>query len=315
MKNIIIIIIIVCCANILTAQSKKEIIQKLTLENSNLKNEISVLKNKIQDLEIENSSLKKELTVDKIQTPQEYGKTLFDLFVSQRLIKYPELQYSLIDTIYFTKQTFKEGIDDIKNNAVDFYTNTTNMGIEWSKTKFKRAEFTTVEPDEFRKINKIKGKIYFDYLGDEYYFENNSSILENGKWKGYYFENLVNIELEKKKPYIPYGIVFDRLFYEFNLEQISAKSIYNLKIAIKNNTNYTVDWIKFQFRIFENEELKLSKNIILSEYEFDSKLEPGEKEIILLKDIGEVFIESGVKNDKWSWDIKLLEAKPKPIEE
>jgi hypothetical protein len=88
----------------------------------------------------------------------------------------------------------------------------------------------------------------------------------------------------------------------------------NLKIPIENKTSYAIDWVKFQFRIYENGELILSKNIIVNEYGFDSKLESGEKEIIELNDIGEVFIGSGVKNEKWYTDVKLLEAKPKQIE-
>ena len=62
--------------------------------------------------------------------------------------------------------------------------------------------------------------------------------------------------------------------------------------------------------------LKLSKNIIVSEYDgLDSKLEPGEKEFIKLKEIDEVFIKSGVRNGNWYADVELLEVKPKPSED
>ena len=94
--------------------------------------------------------------------------------------------------------------------------------------------------------------------------------------------------------------------------------MYDLTIPIENNTRYTIEEIKFQFRIYENEKLIFSKNITVGEYlqhRFDSKLEPGEKEIIELNDIDEVYIGSGVKNNKWTYDVKLLEVNPKPLED
>lgn len=338
MKNIIITIIIVCCINISYAQSKKEIIQELTIENTNLKQDISVLNNKIQVLESENitlnkdiAALKKELYVDKVQTPQEYGKTLFDLFVSQRLSKYPEIQFQLKDTIYLKGkdvETMKESIKKIQKNSMDFYLEGLNKGIDWSKVKFESFEFEIKEPNSEIITNHLLGKYYFNYSGKIYSFKNEASILEDGKWRGYIFEDLVNFseELENEskeeqeslnKPYIPKGIKFGTVVYSYKSKEINPKTMYGLTIPIENNTLYAIDWIKFQFRIYENDTLILSKNIIIGEYSsgFDSKLEPGEKEVIELNDIGEVFIGSGVKNGKWSYDVKLLEAKPKPSED
>ena len=74
-----------------------------------------MLNDKIISLSAEILALKKELIVDKIETPQDYGRTLFDLFVSQRLNKYPELQWQLKDSVYFVKkQEFKEAIKKIE---------------------------------------------------------------------------------------------------------------------------------------------------------------------------------------------------------
>jgi hypothetical protein len=336
MKKIILTLISICFFSISKAQSKKEIIQELTIENTNLKEEISVLNNKIQVLEADNinlnkdiTTLKKELYVDKIQTPQEYGKTLFDLFVSQRLAKYPELQFQLKDTIYLKAkdvETIKVSIKKIQNNSVDFYLEGLNKGIDWSKVKFENFDFEINEPNGDIVTNHLRGKFYISYLGNKYSFKNEASILENGKWRGYVFEKLVNeteeLENEKKEkldrlnePYIPRGLKFDTVIYTFKTNVVNPKTMYNLRIPIENNTDYAIDWIKFQFKIYENGELILSKNIIVNEYGFDSKLESGEKEIIELNDIGEVFIGSGVKNDKWSYDVELLEAKPKQFED
>ena len=61
----------------------------------------------------------------------------------------------------------------------------------------------------------------------------------------------------------------------------------------------------------------MSKNITVGEYlyyRFDSKLESGEKEIIELHDLGDIFIGSGVKNNKWTYEVELLEVSPKPAE-
>ena len=335
MKNIIISVIIVCCINISNAQSKKEIIQELTIENTNLKQEISVLNNKIQGLEAENTTLnkditalKKELYVDKVQTPQEYGKTLFDLFVSQRLEKYPEIQWQLRDSIYFVKnQEFKEAIKKIKNNSIDFYLEGSTEGIDWTKAKFQKADFSLRKPNNEININHLVGRIYFEHQGRQYSFRNEGSIIENGKWKGYFLNSLNDISAEKEKkkkeeeeiinePYIPNGLKFGTLMYYSKTKVINPNTIFELSIPIENNTNYTIDWVKFQFRIYENDKLLLSKNIIVSEYDgLNNKLEPGEKEVIELNDIGEVFIGSGVKNGKWSYDVKLLEVKPKQFED
>lgn len=327
MKKTIFILILVCTISISNAQSKKEIIKDLTIENTNLKQEISTLNDKISYLNTEIASLKKELVVDKAQTPQEYGKTLFDLFVSQRLRKYPDLQLQNKDTLYFTKKSFKKEVVNLINNSTEFYIETTNIGIDWNKAEFKRVEFETKKPSEKVKIFNLRGKIYFDYLGKEYSFFNDISILENGKWRGYYFRDLINISEFKEKqikeeqerlnaPYVPYGVNFGTVIYTYNSKELNPKTISELTIPIENNTDYTINWIKFQFRIFENENLILSKNIIVTEYSgFDSKLEPGEKEIIELNEVGEVFIGSGIKNGKWSYDVKLLEVKPKPSED
>jgi hypothetical protein len=338
MKNIIITVIIVCCINISNAQSKKEIIQELTIENTNLKQEISVLNNKIQVLEAENITLnkdivalKKELYVDKVQTPQEYGKTLFDLFVSQRLTKYPELQFQLKDTIYLLAKdvnTIKEAINKTQKNTLEFYLEGINNRIDWSKAQYERFEYEIEKPNEDISTNHLRGKFYFNYLGKKYRFRNEASILENGKWRGYSFNDLVNEteELEKEKkeeqerlkePYIPLDIEFGGVVYSYNPNEVNPKTMYGLTIPIENNTSQAIDWIKFQFRIYENKKLILSKNIIIGEYSsgFDSKLEPGEKEIVELNDIGEVFIASGVKNGNWYTDVELLEAKPKQFED
>jgi hypothetical protein len=337
MKNIIITLLIVCCFSVVNAQSKKEIIQELTIENTNLKQEISVLNNKIQVLESENitlnkdiAALKKELYVDKVQTPLEYGKTLFDLFVSQRLAKYPEIQFQSKDTIYLIGKnvnTIKEAINKIQKNSLEFYLEGINNGIDWSKVEYERFEYIIEKPNRDISTNYLRGKFYFNYLGKKYRFRNDASILENGKWRGYIFNDLVNetekLEIEKKEkqerlnePYIPNGIKFGNVNYTYLTDEVNSKTMYDLKIPIENNTDYAIDWIKIQFRIYENGELKLSKNIIVSEYTgFDSKLEPGEKEIIELKEIGEVFIKSGVKNGNWYSDVKLLEVKPKQFED
>jgi hypothetical protein len=338
MKKNYLNIIFICFISLTNAQSKKEIIQELTIENTNLKKEISVLNNKIQVLEAENitlktdiDNLKKELSVDKVQTPQEYGKTLFDLFVSQRLSKYPEIQFQLKDTIYLKfkdVETIKEFINKIQNNSLDFYLEGLNNGIDWSKVKFENFDFQINEPNGDIDINHLEGKFYFYYSGNKYSFKNKVSILENGKWRGYVFKTLVNetLKLEKEKkeeqeklkePYVPQGVKFGGVVYSFNSKEVNPKTLYNLTIPIENNTPYAIDWIKFQFRIYENSKLILSKNIIIGEYSngFDSKLEPGEKEIIELTDIGEVFIGSGVKNDKWSYDVELIEVKPKQFED
>lgn len=331
MKKIIFILIIVCIINNSYSQSKKEIIQELTIENTNLKQEIASLKDKISSLNIEIASLKKELVVDKVQTPQEYGKTLFDLFVSQRLSKYPELQFQLKDTIYLKAkdvERMKESINKIQKNSLDFYLEGLNNGIDWSKVKYENFEFEINEPNGDIDINHLRGNFYFNYLGKRYRFRNGASILENGKWRGYVFEDLVNeteeLEIQKKEeqeklnePYIPYGVKFGEVVFSYNSKVVNPKTMYGLTIPIENNTPYAIDWIKFQFRIYENDKLILSKNIIIGDYisGFDSKLEPDEKEIVQLNDIGEVFIESGVKNNKWSYDVKLLEVKPKPTQE
>ena len=158
MKKIIFILIIVFTISNSYAQSKKEIIQELTIENTNLKKEMASLNDKISSLNAEIASLKKELVVDKIETPQDYGKTLFDLFVSQRLSKYPELQWQLNDSIYFIdKQRFLEGINDIKNNAIDFYIEGSAEGIDWSKAKFKKVDFSIRKPNHEFNINYLKG--------------------------------------------------------------------------------------------------------------------------------------------------------------
>ena len=328
MKNIILTVLIVCCFSVINAQSKKEIIQELTIENSNLKEEISMLNDKIISLSAEILALKKELIVDKIETPQDYGRTLFDLFVSQRLNKYPELQWQLKDSVYFVKkQEFKEAIKKIKNNSIDFYLEGSTESIDWSKAKFQKSDFSIRKPNNEININHLVGRIYFEHQGREYSFRNEGSIIENGKWKGYFLNSLDDITAEKEKekkeeeerlnePYIPNGLRFGTLMYYSKTKVVNANTIFELSIPIENNTNYTIDWVKFQFRIYENDILLLSKNIIVSEYDgLNNKLEPGEKEVIELNDIGEVFIGSGVKNGKWSYDVKLLEAKPKQFQD
>ena len=329
MKNIIITLLIVCCFSVVNAQSKKEIIQELTIENTNLKQEISTLNDKITSLDAEITSLKKELIVDKVQTPQEYGKTLFDLFVSQRINKYPELQWQLKDSIYFVKnQDFNEVIKNIKNNATDFYLEGSNEGIDWSKAKFQKADFSLRKPNNEININHLVGRIYFEHQGREYSFRNEGSIIENGKWKGYFLNSLDDITAEKEnekkekqeklnQPYAPKGLEFGPVIISYNQNEVNPKTMRNLKIPIENKTGYAIDWVKFQFRIYDSGDLILSKNIIIGEYSsgFDSKLEPGEKEIIELNDIDEVFVGSGVKNGNWYTDAKLLEVKPKQFED
>jgi hypothetical protein len=329
MKKIIFILIIVFTISNSYAQSKKEIIQELTIENTNLKKEMASLNDKISSLNTEIASLKKELVIDKIETPQDYGKTLFDLFVSQRLIKYPELQFQLKDSVYFSKESFNESINSLKNNALEFYLESNNKGIDWTKAKFDRVEFETGKPNKDVKTFHLTGKIFFTYDRKEYSFRNYCSILENGKWRGYVFDDLVNVteELENEKkeeqerlnePYVPRGVKFGGVVYSYNSKEVNPKTMYDLTIPIENNTRYTIEEIKFQFRIYENEKLIFSKNITVGEYlqhRFDSKLEPGEKEIIELNDIDEVYIGSGVKNNKWTYDVELLEVKPKPSED
>ncbi len=323
MKNIILTLIAICSFSVSNAQSKKEIIQELTIENTNLKQEISTLNDKITSLNGEITSLKKELVVDKIETPQEYGKTLFDLFVSQRLNKYPELQFQLKDSVYFSKESFNESINSLKNNALEFYLESNNKGIDWTKAKFDRVEFETGKPNKDVKTFHLIGKIFFTYDSKEYSFRNETSILENGKWRGYVFNDLVNVtlELENEKkeeqerlnePYKPYGVDFKGIIYKSD-----NKEMFDIKLSIQNNTDYVIDWIKFQLQFYDSKDLIFSKNIILSNdaNDFDNKLEPGENEIVKLTDINEVFINSGVDNKKWDWKVKLLEAKPKPSED
>lgn len=329
MRAIFIFLFLIFSFNCAIAQSKKEIIQELTIENSNLKQEISKLNDKINSLSTEITSLKKELVVDKVQTPQEYGKTLFDLFISQRLSKYPELQFQLNDTIYFKSNDIEKTIEGIKrtqNNSLDFYLEGINEGIDWSKAKFEKFEFVIKKPEDEIVTNHMRGKFYFNYSGKKFSFRNKISILDNGKWRGYFFDNLINetekLEKEKKEkqerlnePYVPRGVKFGNVVYSFNSKEVNPKTMTGLKISVENNTAFAINWIKFQFRIYENGKLLLSKNIIVDGYSgFDSKLEPAEKEIIELRDIEEVYIESGVKNDKWTYDIIILEASPKPIE-
>jgi hypothetical protein len=325
MKNIILTLIAICSFSVSNAQSKKEIIQELTIENANLKQEISTLNDKITSLNAEITSLKKELIVDKVQTPQEYGKTLFDLFVSQRLTKYPELQWQLNDSIYFVKKKdFNKEINNIKNNATDFYLEGSTEGIDWSNAKFLKVDFSIRKPNN--EINKthLVGRVYFENKGREYSFRNEGSIMENGKWKGYFLNGLKDITAEKeneekeeqeklKEPYIPEEIKFGIVNFAYHTDEKIPKTMFDLKIPVENNTDYSIDWMKFQFRIYEDGKLKLSKNIIVSEYDgLDSKLEPGEKEFVKLKEIDEVFIKSGVRNGNWYADVELLEVKPKP---
>lgn len=338
MKNIIINILFLCSLSSSFAQSKKEIIQELTIENSYLKqknlelNEKNLeLNEKINSLDKEILNLRKELEVDKVQTPQEYGKTLFDLFISQRLSKYPELQIQISDTIYLNTKEYDsidETMKSLQTKYLKFYFEGLNSGIDWSKVEFDKFEFEISEPDDVFFTNYLRGRFYFKFKGNKYSFSNKFSILVNGKWRGYNFESLVNeteeLENEKKKklermnePYIPRGLKFGGVVYSYNSKEVNPKTMYGLTIPIENNTHYTIEEIKFQFRIYENEKLILSKNITVGEsllHRFDSKLEPGEKEIIELYDIGEVFIGSGVKNNKWTYDIKLLEVNPKPRE-
>lgn len=337
MKNIILTLIAICSFSVSNAQSKKEIIQELTTENSNLKQEVSSLKDKntslndkITLLNAEITSLKKELIVDKVQTPQEYGKTLFNLFISQRLSKYPELQFQLKDTIFFDT----EEVDDLKkeiiktqNNDLEFYLEGINNGIDWSKVEYDKFEYEIEKPNGDISTNHLRGKFYFNYLGKKYNFRIGASILENGKWRGYIFNDLVNVseELENEKieeqerlkePYIPEEIKFGIVNFAYHTDEKIPKTMFDLKIPVENNTDYSIDWMKFQFRIYEDGKLKLSKNIIVSEYDgLDSKLEPGEKEFIKLKEIDEVFIKSGVRNGNWYADVELLEVKPKPSED
>jgi hypothetical protein len=303
MKKTIFILILVCTISISNAQSKKEIIQELTIENANLKQEISTLNDKISSLNTEIASLKKELVVDKIETPQEYGKTLFDLFVSQRLSKYPELQFQLKDTIYLKSkdvETMKESIKKIQKNSLDFYLEGLNNGIDWSKVKYENFEFEINEPNGDIDINHLSGKFYFNYSGIKYSFKNEASILENGKWRGYSFNDLVNeteeLEIQKKEkkerlnePYKPYGVDFKGIIYKSD-----NKEMFDIKLSIQNNTDYVIEWIKFQLQFYDNKDLIFSKNIILSNdaNDFDNKLEPGENEIVKLTDINEVFINS-----------------------
>ena len=330
MKNIILTLIAICSFSVSNAQSKKEIIQELTIENANLKQEITTLNDKISSLNTEIASLKKELVVDKVQTPQEYGKTLFDLFVSQRLSKYPELQFQLSDTIYLKAkdvETMKESIKKIQKNSLDFYLEGLNNGIDWSKVKYENFEFEINEPDGDIDINHLRGKFYFDYLGKKYRFRNETSILENGKWRGYVFNDLVNVseELEKEKkekqerlnnPYTPYGLIIGEN-YTYSAYDDDPKHLSGLKISIKNNTDYNINWLKFQLKIIDNGgKLILSKNIIVSNgYGLDYELEPGEKEIVEIQEINDLYINSGVMNKKWYIETKLLEVKPKPSEE
>jgi hypothetical protein len=338
MKNIIIIILSICSLSSSIAQSKKEIIQELTIENSYLKQKNlelneknSELNEKINLLDKVILDLRKELEVDKVETPQEFGKTLFNLFISQRLSKYPELQFQMKDTIYLHSRsvdTIKQRIIKIQKNFLEFYLEGINKGIDWNEAKYDRFEFEISEPNEETKINNLLGRFYFTFKGNKYSFENGASILENGKWRGYIFSDLVNeseeLENEKKAkqerlngPYKPRGVKFGNIVYSYNSKEVNPKTMYGLRIPIENNTPYTIEEIKFQFRIYENEKLILSKNITVGEYlyyRFDSKLESGEKEIIELHDLGDIFIGSGVKNNKWTYEVELLEVSPKPAE-
>jgi hypothetical protein len=329
MKNIILTLIVICSFSVSNAQSKKEIIQELTIENANLKQEISILNDKITSLNGEITSLKKELVVDKIETPQEYGKTLFDLFVSQRLSKYPELQFQLKDTIYLKAkdvETMKESIKKIQNNSLDFYLQGMNNGIDWSKVKFENFDFEINEPNGDIEINHLRGKFYFNYLGKKYRFRNEASILENGKWRGYIFNDLVNVslELEKEKkeeqerlnePYKPIGLRIAE-DYLYSAYKSDPKHLSSLKISFENKTNNTINWVKFRLKIGDDGEIIVSKNITLNEYNgFDSNLEPGEKEVIEIQDLGDIFIKSGVMNKNWWLVATLIEAGPKPLED
>ena len=328
MKNLFTTLIIVCSLSISSAQSKKEITHELTIQNASLKQEISKLNDKIASVNAENKSLKKELAVGKIETPQDYGRTLFDLFKSERLSNYPELQFQLKDTIILLAKdvnTIKESINEIQKNALGFYLEGINKGIDWSKVEYERFEYEIKKPNGDISTNHLRGKFYFNYLGQKYHFVNEASILENGKWRGYVFSRLINeteeLANEKKKeqerknePYIPQDVKFGKVIYSYNPTEVNPKTIRDLKIPIENNTNYAIDWIKFQFIIVENGDVILSKNIIVSQYYgFDFKLEPGEKEIIELKDIDDVFIGSGAIKGSWFTDVKLLEVQPKPI--
>lgn len=329
MKNIILTLIAICSFSVSNAQSKKEIIQELTIENANLKRDISTLNDKISSLNAEITSLKKELVVDKVQTPQEYGKILFDLFVSQRLSKYPELQFQLRDTIYLKAkdvETMKESIKKIQKNSLDFYLEGFNNGIDWSKVKYENFEFEINEPDGDIDINHLRGNFHFNYLGKKYRFRNIASILENGNWRGYIFDNLVNeteeLEIQKKEeqarlnePYKPYQLrVGDN--YQYSAYKTDPKHLSSLKISVENKTNHTIRSIKFQLKIVENGDVILSKNIGLNEYNpYNFELEPGEKEMIELTELEDVFISSGVMNKNWTIETELIEALPKPIED
>lgn len=326
MKNIILTLIAICSFSVSNAQSKKEIIQELTIENANLKQEISILNDKITSLNGEITSLKKELVVDKIETPQDYGKTLFDLFVSQRLNKYPELQFQLKDSVYFSKESFNESINSLKNNALEFYLESNNKGIDWTKAKFNRVEFETGKPNKDVKTFHLTGKIFFTYDRKEYSFRDYCSILENGKWRGYVFDDLVNVteELENEKkeeqarlnePYKPYQLwIGDN--YQYSAYKTDPKHLSSLKISVENKTNHTIRSIKFQLKIVENGDVILSKNIELNEYNpYNFELEPGEKEMIELTELEDVFISSGVMNKNWTIETELIEALPKPIED
>lgn len=327
MKKIYLNIIFICCVSLTNAQSKKEIIQELTSENSNLKNEITALNYKINSLEAENLNLKNELAIGKVEMPQDYGKTLFDLFISQRLNNYPELQFQLSDTIYLTKKSFKEKFNDIKNNALKFYLEGANKGIDWSKAKFQKVDFEVRESDRDVKTISLRGKVFFVIAGKEYSFRNGVSILENGKWRGYYFDHLVDITEEKEneikakqerlnQPYVPYNLIIGD-HYTYSAYPDDPKHLSGLKISIRNDTNYNINWLKFQLKIIDNDgNIILSKNIIVSDvYGLDSELEPGEKEMAEIKEITDLYIGSGVMNKKWSIETELLEAKPKQFED
>jgi len=117
-----------------------------------------------------------------------FAKDIFDALKNNDYEKYSNYlltinTYKEITEILFKNET-KEEIDkflqDRKRELPEYYKNskvffnktrkeTEEAGIVWNKTKFKKVEYEIRGEDAYAKGKSIK--IYFEYLGADYYFE------------------------------------------------------------------------------------------------------------------------------------------------
>jgi hypothetical protein len=339
----------------------KEIKKSLELEKK-VKTLESRLEVKNEEIELLNEKLKKGT----FETPENFAKSFFKLLKNKNLNEASKLLFNANDFDNFNQKfqnflnkkikkdsiTLYEWQKGVNDEAIESfeeaYYDGLNMGIDWPDAVFKKATFK-IEKDNELGIFLIKSfRVFFTSSNKEYYFNIRNIFLINDMPYNWRLGSVVDIaamnkkeavereneqrkekikrEKELNKPYTPYGLKIGGTNWSYNKEK--PKKFTEFRCKITNDTEYTVDRVKFRVSIYTGAAYRGGTKVFSKTYDLESycargsyncdydkenlEILPGDMQEIQIGDLRGFFLgEDTNDDDKWYVRYEVLEVFPK----